>query len=211
MNTSRLVVGASVLLLSLSAVFAVLNTAKTHALRAQVVQSETARQAAERRAAQREKQLKSRSATLPAPADESAIGEHGGIANAETELIKTQTEKSELVAKLRASEAEIAELKKHTMPNATEATIVAGAPPAPSAQDLQAELADTKKQLDASEREKSFISDKIRSAQDRTAQLEVEKKRRVVTTGHPGVRASVLAVNQAYNFVVLNLGGRHGI
>jgi len=38
-----------------------------------------------------------------------------------------------------------------------------------------------------------------------------ERKRREAGVGKPGVRGTVLAVNQAYNFVVLNLGGRQGI
>ena len=33
----------------------------------------------------------------------------------------------------------------------------------------------------------------------------------VTRPSRPGVRGSVLAVNQAYNFVVLNLGGRQGL
>jgi cell shape-determining protein MreC len=32
-----------------------------------------------------------------------------------------------------------------------------------------------------------------------------------VAGGNPGIRGTVLAVNQAYNFVVLNLGGRQGV
>ena len=46
---------------------------------------------------------------------------------------------------------------------------------------------------------------------ERSSQLEDEKKRRSVARGKVGVRGTVLAVNQAYNFVVLNLGGRNGV
>ena len=39
-----------------------------------------------------------------------------------------------------------------------------------------------------------------------------EKKRRGEGGGNrAGVRGTILAVNQAYNFVVLNLGGRQGV
>ena len=42
--------------------------------------------------------------------------------------------------------------------------------------------------------------------------LEDEKKRRrEASSGKPGVRGTILVVNQAYNFVVLNLGGRQGV
>ena len=39
----------------------------------------------------------------------------------------------------------------------------------------------------------------------------MKKKRRAVARGKVGVRGTILAVNQAYNFVVLNLGGRNGV
>jgi len=37
------------------------------------------------------------------------------------------------------------------------------------------------------------------------------RRQRSASTAHPGLRGTVLAVNQAYNFVVLNLGGRQGV
>jgi hypothetical protein len=76
---------------------------------------------------------------------------------------------------------------------------------------LQAQLDEARKQLESAEHENGFLSEKIRSAQDRSTQLEDERKRRGPTTGKAGVRGTILAVNQAYNFVVLNLGGRHGV
>jgi len=54
------------------------------------------------------------------------------------------------------------------------------------------------------------LSEIIRKAQERSTELEEEKKRRAAT-GKAGVRGAVLAVNQAYNFVVLNLGARQGV
>src|SRR2546430_15546069 len=51
--------------------------------------------------------------------------------------------------------------------------------------------------------------------QERADQPKQEKKRRgaVRETGprRTGLRGTILAVNQAYNFVVLNLGARHGV
>jgi cell shape-determining protein MreC len=43
------------------------------------------------------------------------------------------------------------------------------------------------------------------------AQLEDEKKQRDAAAKKTGIRGTILAVNQAYNFVVLNLGGRQGV
>ncbi len=68
-----------------------------------------------------------------------------------------------------------------------------------------------REQLDSAEHEKVLLSEELRSSQQRSSQLEEEKKRRAIAGGKVGVRGTVLAVNQAYNFVVLNLGGRHGV
>ena len=79
----------------------------------------------------------------------------------------------------------------------------------PSTVELQAQLDDARRQRDNAEREKVFLSEAIRKAQERSTELEEEKKQRAA--GKAGVRGAVLAVNQAYNFVVLNLGGRQGV
>src|SRR5207237_10420959 len=76
--------------------------------------------------------------------------------------------------------------------------------------ELQEELDDARRQRDGAEREKVFLSETIRKAQERSTQLEEEKKR-PAAAGKIGVRGAVLAVNQAYNFVVLSLGGRQGV
>jgi cell shape-determining protein MreC len=77
---------------------------------------------------------------------------------------------------------------------------------------MQAQLDDARRQLESAERENAFLSDKIRVTQERSGQLQEEKKqRREAGAVKPGVRGTVLAVNQAYNFVVLNLGGRQGV
>lgn len=207
MTAPKVVLGTSVLLLSLSAVFGVLNTTKGHALRDELARSETARQDAERRRADREKAIKARE-TAASGATAKLTENQSRAAAAEQQLIKSQSEKDELQAKLRANEATIADLKKQIEQNTAASP---GAPPGPDVTELQTQLANAKKQLDAAEREKELLSDKMRSTQERTTQLETEKKRRIVTTGSPGVRGTVLAVNQAYNFVVLNLGGRHGL
>jgi cell shape-determining protein MreC len=51
----------------------------------------------------------------------------------------------------------------------------------------------------------------MQGGQDRPSQLQQHKKRREIGTRRTGVRGTVLAVNQAYNFVVLNLGARQGV
>lgn len=206
---SKILIGVSALLLTLSAVFGILNAGKSKDLRAQVTRSEEARMASDRQRAAREKEIKARETALAAGTAR-VNDDQAKVALSEAELVKSQTEKQELQARLRANEAEIAELKQRAEADVSK-SVMPGAPAAAGAAELQAELSDTKKQLDAAEREENLLADKIRSTQERSAQLETEKKRRVATTGNPGVRGTILAVNQAYNFVVLNLGGRHGL
>ena len=195
----------------MSALFAVLNLQKTRGLRTEIVQSENARQTAERSRASREKQLKDREAAVAA-ASAKFSGVENKVAGVEAELAKVQTERNDLQAKLRGNETEIADLRKRI--ESAEIKPATGAQPsAASETELQAQLDDAKKQLDAAEREKVLLSDKMKVTQDKSSQLETEKKhyRPAPTGNNPGIRGSVLAVNQAYNFVVLSLGARQGV
>ena len=80
----------------------------------------------------------------------------------------------------------------------------------PSTAELQAQLDETRRQLENAENEKALLAEKSRGVQEPALSTEV-RRQRTVSTGRPGLRGTVLAVNQAYNFVVLNLGGRQGV
>ena len=208
--TSKQLIVGSVALLGLAAIFAVLNLQKTRGLRTEIGQSETARQSADQQRISREKQLKDREAAVAA-----ASAKYGDtqnkVASTEAELAKVQAEKNDLQGKLRTNETEIAELRKRIESAATQPA-APGASPAGSTAELQAQLDDAKKQLDAAEREKVLLSDKMKVTQEKSTQLETEKKHRPAPgANNPGIRGTVLAVNQAYNFVVLSLGARQGV
>lgn len=208
--TSRQLILASVALLGLSAVFAILNLQKTRGLRAGIVQSEAARQTADEQRISREKQLKDREAAVAAAT--AKFGDtQNKAANTEAELAKVQAEKNDLQAKLKSNETEIAELRKR-IDGAETKPAVPGASPAGSNTELQAQLEDAKKQLDAAEREKVLLADKMKVTTEKSTQLETERKHRPApAANNPGIRGTVLAVNQAYNFVVLSLGARQGV
>src|SRR4029077_3294776 len=97
----------------------------------------------------------------------------------------------------------VQEAKKN--PNASPADNSATAPAA----DLQSQVDDLRRQLDSAEKEKAFLSEKLQDIQDRADQPKEGKTRReaVRETAHrrTGLRGTILAVNQAYHFVVLNL------
>jgi len=202
---AKILISLSFLFLTLSAVFGVLNTNKARELR-----QAAERNRSERPAVVHEKQN-------PAPAANPTAGSvsstefESKIASAEQELIKSQTEKADLQAKLQAKQNELAAVQKR-LEEATPKEVIPDTLPMPGAGDLQTQLEDTRRQLDNAEREKQLLATKIRTSQDRTPTTEVPRKR-VMTSAprNPGVRGNVLAVNEAYNFVVLNLGGRQGV
>ena len=130
-------------------------------------------------------------------------------AKAEAELAQAQKETADLRAKLDANESEMTSLQK----NIEEATgkPAVEIPGAATASEMEAQLDESRRALDSAEQEKQLLLDKLRVARQRSVQLEDQQKRRIAVKGKPGVRGAVLAVNRAYNFVVLNLGGRQGV
>jgi hypothetical protein len=109
---------------------------------------------------------------------------------------------------LQASQNEIAELRKR-LEESPPPDVIPDSLPMPGAGDLHTQLEETRRQLDSAEREKQLLADRIRS-QERSTEPDAPRTRRAASRA-PGVRGTVLAVNQAYNFVVLNLGGRQGL
>jgi hypothetical protein len=205
--TPKNLIGLSALILMLAVLFGVLNTSKVKSLRLNVTDAVTARDAAEHRREAQEKELKTREASV-ATVTAQASEKEGRAAQAEAEFVKIRAEKADLQAKLQTNEAEIAALQRRLDETTTKPSANPGAP---STIELQAQLDDARSQLDAIEREKTFLSERIHVARERSSQLEEDKRRREVVSRKVGVRGTVLAVNQAYNFVVLNLGSRHGV
>ena len=185
--TAKSVTGLAILFLVLAAFFGVLNIQKVKAVRANAANPQAAR-----------------------------------AGKAETELAQVQKEKADLQAKLDAGQQEITSLQKRVEEVGNNANAsVAGSPPGNSAPtaDLQSQVDDLRRQLESAEKEKVFLSEKLQDAQGRAAQPKEGKKRRetastqgeTVSPHRTGVRGTVLAYNQVYNFVVLNLGARHGV
>ena len=212
--TPKSVAGLAIVLLVLATVFGFLNGQKIKALRTGVANAQAARDAAERRI--REKPNKSAGGTI-GEQDKLAEAENRA-AKAEAELAQIQKEKADLQAKLDENQKEMASLQtrvpdveKNANASATDSPAAAAAPAA----DLQSQLDDLRRQLDSAEKEKAFLSEKLQDMQERADQPKEGKKRReaIRETGprRTGLRGTILAVNQAYNFVVLNLGTRHGV
>ena|SRR5437762_2805008 len=210
--TPKSVAGLAILFLVLAVFFGFLNNQKVKALRTNLAHAQTARDAAERRRVQEKPNAPTGGPVRPQEKGKAAE-EENKAAQAETELAQVQKEKADLQAKLDANQQEIASLQKRVeeaekTPNA----LGTGSPTAtaPTA-DLQAQLDDARRQLDSAEKEKAFLSEKLQDTQEHGGQPKEGKKRKETSARRTGVQGTVLAANQAYNFVVLNLGARHGV
>jgi flagellar biosynthesis chaperone FliJ len=168
----------------------------------------SAHEISERARVASEKNLKTRESALGA-AEGKATAAEAKVRAAETELSKAQEEKAQIESRLQAREAQIADLEKRV----AEATISqgTGGSAAASSDELKSVLEATKKQLETAEQEKAVLADKLKAAESRMTAIAEEKKRRDSGMRTAGVHGTVLAVNQSYNFVVLNLGDRQGV
>jgi cell shape-determining protein MreC len=206
--TPRSLSGLAVVFLLFALLFALMNGQKLKALRADAAMS---------RAAVPEK--------VNAPGKTADTEDQA--AKAEAVLAQAEKEKADLKGKLDASQQEIAALRKRAAGMETNSTPTgpgAAAPvdSAPSA-NLQSQVDDLRRQLDGAEKEKALLAEKLQDAQ-RPAQIkeapkaETRKRRETASvqrqssgSHRAGVHGTVLAYNQAYNFVVLNLGARNGV
>jgi predicted RNase H-like nuclease (RuvC/YqgF family) len=207
--TQKTVIGLSLLCLILAAVLGLLNSHKARILHINAANAEAARDAVEHRHAAQQRNTQTGKTT--AAEEQSKLAEaENKAAKAEAELAQLQKEKADFQTKLDVDQNEIASLQKR-VEEADKAAKPVESPSGLSTAEIQAQLDDARRQLDSAEKEKAFLSEKLQSAQDRPSQLQEERKRRETGTRRTGVRGTVLAVNQAYNFVVLNLGARQGV
>ena len=208
--TEKKVIGLSVLLLVLAAIFGALNNHKVKALRANAANGQALRHPVESRSATPRRDLKTKETT--ATGEDKVAEAETRVAKAEEDLAQLRKEKADLQGRLDANQSEIASLQKR-VEDAEKAAKPADIPATvgPSVAELQAQLDDARHQLDSAEKEKVFLSEKLQSAQERAAPPQEERKHRETGVRRTGLRGTVLAVNQAYNFVVLNLGARQGV
>jgi len=209
--SSRVLLGISLLLLTLSAVFGFLNTGKIKALRAGTESANAARAMAENARSAQRKQPRGNEATARANIAQ-ATDAQARATSAEAEVAKAQSEKAAALAKLQATETELAQLQKRIQENGASGTETGRATVA----DLQAQLDDARRQLENAEREKIFVAQNTQrthqASEPRPSTEErVQLPQRRTSSLPPGLHGTILAVNQAYNFVVLNLGARQGV
>jgi len=210
--------GLAVIFLLLAAFFALLNGHKVKALRAD---------AAMARAVVPAKVNAVPGEPTGGQQQDKIAGTTDRAAKAEAALVEAEKEKADLKGKLDASQQEIAGLRERAAGAETNSNQSAPSTSAPVANtqssDSQSQLDDLRRQLDSAEKEKELLAEKLQEAQ-RPAQIkegskaETRKKRETAnvqrqgsSSHRAGVHGSVLAYNQAYNLVGLNLGARNGV
>ena len=222
--TPRSMSRLAIIFLVLAAFFGLLNSHKMKALRANVV---TAQGISDASSGHGQMAAKSNAGTagLFAAKQQGKTDEgENRAAKAEAALEQAEKEKADLQSKLDTSQQEIAALRQRAV-EASDSAPGNAAAPAENTQnaDLQSQVDDLRRQLDSAEKEKALLAEKLEDAAQRTAQAkespkESRKKRETaptqresVNSHRAGVHGTVLAYNQAYNFVVLNLGARNGV
>ena len=205
----KILIGISLLLLTLSLLFGFLNTNKVKTLRGELVTTASSRDLAEHARLASAQKFKNHDKDLFAEKAKATEAETKAAAAA-ANLSRTQNEKFALEARLHSSEERTAELQKQVATSS--AVALPGARREPPPNEFKAKLDETNRQLKAAEAEKELLADKVQAAEDRIAKMEKQQQRRsgggAKTVGIHGI---VLAVNQPYNFVVLSVGGRQGV
>jgi hypothetical protein len=194
-----LLIAIAIGFLTLSLCFGFLNGNKLANLRYQLTSSLAAQTRANNARVLAEKKLNARQHQSAAPAMRIGPAE---------ENPKPRISELNKLKNLRASENEVVDLQRQLARESALASVSVATPPP---NDANAELAQVKRQLEAAEQEKAVLAEKVRAAKDRLTAIEEEKRRRHTAAKTSGIRGTVLAVNQAYNFVVLSLGDRQGV
>ena len=224
--TPKTLLSISTIMLAFAAVFGFLNVARVKGLETNLATTAAARDAAEqRRAAQEQRLLTHR--TSPSPTATPNAEAEAKAAKAEADLAQVLKEKSDLQTKLQTTQAEVTSLQNRLQEPSPSVEATSVNPGAASSAELQAQLDDTRRQLESAERENAFLSEKLSGSSGKIATSErtattrsrsaaaapsTQTARREAAAAPPGSpRGTVLAVNQAYNFVVLNLGKRQGL
>lgn len=107
----KILIGVSILLITLAFVFGFLNTTKLRNLRNELVSAVSAREIADHTRTVSERNLRAREADLVAAQNKATVAE-AKVTSAEAAAIKAQNEKAEIEAQLEGSENQIADLQK---------------------------------------------------------------------------------------------------
>src|SRR2546423_10399278 len=161
MSSPKTLLGISTVLLIFAAVLGLLNVARVKGLETNLTSTAAARDAAEQRRASQEERLLSRRGESSSGATTPSAESESKAAKAEADLTQVLKEKADLQTKLQASQAEVTSLQNRLQEPSPSVEATSANPGAASGAELQAQLDDTRRQLESAEREHAFLSDKL--------------------------------------------------
>lgn len=129
----------------------------------------------------------------------------GSLAAAKTEAERLNGQITDFQSQIAARQSEIEQLKTQL----AEAKPGGGKPGSPG--DTERRLVELQAQVAELSQVKASLDDKLAAAESRVKTLTAAEQRRQAGLIAKGLSGEVLAVNQAWNFVVLNLGDRQGV
>ncbi|MGF1657514.1 MAG: hypothetical protein ACFCU3_11125 [Verrucomicrobiales bacterium] len=130
------------------------------------------------------------------------------LSQKEAQLSSAQSEASSLKDEITSKDNQITELQARIdelsgAGDETEMPGVAG-PSAQESEELKAQVAEL-------EEVRNSLTSRLETAENRSKALEEAEALRQQGLARPGLEGRILAVNQAWNFVVLNIGDRQGV
>jgi hypothetical protein len=203
----KILLGVSVVLMAVSAVFGFMTKTKSAERVAEVQKYKTQAEAAAQdlvKANDKVKVAEESAAVAKAKAEQS----DSQLTTAKADATKAQSDVTDLKSQIATKDTKIAELeaKVANTPSTTTTTT-----PSTEVTEIQAKLTEAETKLKEAEQVNQSLATKVREAEAKVQPLEMEKKRREGQIMARGLEGTVLAVNQAWSFVVLSIGDKQGV
>ncbi len=203
----KILVFASVAISLATAGLGFVNKGKLGETKESLATAESGKQAAEQKASVAEKSLKTKSdeLTTAVAEKEQAVAQ---ASQAKSDLDKATASLSEATTKATTAESALAQAQAE---NETLKKQVADASATPGTAPAAGPDAETLAKLQEQETLIQSLQSQLDSTKVAVKQADDEKKMRLEKTMKKGTEGRVLAVNPAWNFVVLNLGDKQGV
>lgn len=203
----KILVFASVAISLATAGLGFVNKTKLGETKENLTAAESGKQAAEQKASVAEKSLKAKSdeLTTAVAEKEQAVAQ---ASQAKSDLDKATASLSEATTKVTSAESEIAQLKADN--DALKIKVAEGSN-TPGAAPTVGPDPETLAKLQEQETLIQSLQSQLDSTKVAQKELIIEKENRQKQQMKKGTEGRVLAVNPAWNFVVLNLGDKQGV
>ncbi len=134
-------------------------------------------------------------------------------ASKSAELEKSKSQVADLTSQIGPKDTEITTLKADVAAKTAEIEILKTGTSGTAGADTEKDtkIADLEAQVQEKETLQTKLSSELDSARAQVEDLRKEKSNRTAGLMRKGLEGKILAVNQAWNFVVLSLGDRNGV